>query len=104
MLFFTLFTALAAVSSDLASAQPPGHEVTSLPGWSPKPLPSKHYSGYLPVGKTSGQPGQIHYWLIESERDPANDPVVYWTNGGPGGSGITTGLLTEMGQFQLDEE
>jgi carboxypeptidase C (cathepsin A) len=56
------------------------------------------------VGNTSGVPGHIHYWFIESENDPANDPVVYWTNGGPGGSGITTGLLTEMGQFQLDAD
>lgn len=87
----------------LAVAQPPGHEVTSLPGWHHE-LPSKHYSGYLPVGNTSGVPGHIHYWFIESENDPENDPVVYWTNGGPGGSGITTGLLTEMGQFQLDAD
>ena len=27
------------------------HEVTALPGWD-GPLPSKHYSGYLPVGKS----------------------------------------------------
>ena len=82
-------------------AQPAGHEITSLPGWN-GPLPSRMYSGYIPVGKTSGVPGHIHYWFIESENDPINDPVVYWTNGGPGGSGITTGLLTEMGAFQLD--
>ena len=82
-------------------AQPAGHEITSLPGWN-GPLPSRMYSGYLPVGKTSRSPGHIHYWFIESENDPINDPVVYWTNGGPGGSGITTGLLTEMGAFQLD--
>lgn len=85
----------------LTLAQPPNHEITSLPGWD-GPLPSKMYSGYLPVGKTSGVKGHIHYWFIESESDPVNDPVVYWTNGGPGGSGITTGLLTEMGAFQLD--
>ena len=35
-----------------------------------------HYSGYLPVGNTSGVPGFIHYWLILSERDPENDPLV----------------------------
>ena len=77
-------------------------EVTSLPGWT-GPLPSKHYSGYLPVGTTSGSPGFIHYWLILSERSPATDPLVYWTNGGPGGSGISAGLLTEMGQWHLNE-
>ena len=77
-------------------------EVTSLPGWT-GPLPSKHYSGYLPVGTTSGSPGFIHYWLILSERSPATDPLVYWTNGGPGGSGINAGLLTEMGQVHLND-
>ena len=46
------------------------HEVTSLPGFD-GPLPSKHFSGYLPVGKTSGVPGFIHYWLILSENAPA---------------------------------
>ena len=53
------------------------------------------YSGCLPVGKTSGTPGHIHCWFIEAETDPANSPVVYWTNGGPGGSGINAGLLSE---------
>ena len=84
-------------------AQPAGHEVTSLPGWD-KPLPSRHFSGYLPVGSTSGVKGHIHYWYIEAETNPETAPVVYWTNGGPGGSGISTGLLTEMGQFQLDAD
>ena len=39
---------------------------------------SKHYSGYLPVGNATGTAGMLHYWLIESERDPANDPAVLW--------------------------
>ena len=76
--------------------------MTSLPGYDGE-LPSKHYSGYLPVGKTSGVPGYIHYWYIESESDPTNDPLVYWTNGGPGGSGINAGLLTEMGQMHVND-
>ena len=75
---------------------------TRFPGWT-GPLPSKHYSGYLPVGNLSGSPGYIHYWLIMSERSPSTDPLVYWTNGGPGGSGINAGLLTEMGQLHLNE-
>jgi hypothetical protein len=36
----------------------------------------------LQVGELSQQKGQLHYWLIESENDPANDPVVLWLNGG----------------------
>jgi len=94
---------MLALTSLLATSAIPEHEIKSLPGWS-GPLPSRQYSGYLPVGKTSGVPGFIHYWLILSERDPASDPLVYWTNGGPGGSGINAGLLTEMGQWHLNED
>jgi carboxypeptidase C (cathepsin A) len=45
----------------------------------------------------------IHYWLIEAETSPSTKPLLYWTNGGPGSSGISVGLLTELGQFQLNE-
>ena len=45
----------AAVAASLlaGAAARPEDEVTSLPGFD-GPLPSKHYSGYLPVGDTSG--------------------------------------------------
>ena len=76
-------------------------KITELPGWEGE-LPSM-YSGYIPVGKTSGTPGFIHYWFIESQGNPEKDPVVYWTNGGPGGSGIAAGLLTEMGRVHLSD-
>ena len=62
-------------------------------------LPSRHFSGYLPVGNISGSPGQLHYWLQESENDPSTDPVIMWINGGPGASGMI-GMLTELGQLQ----
>ena len=95
--------ALAATIS-VSSAAIAEHEITSLPGWSGKALPSKMYSGYIDVGKTSGSKGKIHYWFITSQSKTASsDPVVYWTNGGPGGSGINAGLLTEMGALQLNE-
>ena len=85
----------------LASAAIPDDKITTLPGWSGA-IPSM-YSGYLPTGKTSGTPGFIHYWFIESQNDPKNDPVVYWTNGGPGGSGIAAGLLMEQGRVHLSD-
>merc|ERR1711871_1235348 len=77
------------------------HRITSLPGWDGE-LPEM-YSGYMPVGNTSGVPGFIHYWFIVSQNNPQKDPVAYWTNGGPGGSGINAGLLKEMGLVHLNE-
>ena len=43
----------------------------------------------------------IHYWFVESESNPATDPLVFWTNGGPGCSGLI-GFLTEQGPFRPD--
>lgn len=45
-------------------------EITSLPGYSGE-LASKHYGGYVSVGSR-----QLYYYLVESERAPADDPVV----------------------------
>ena len=55
--------------------------VTHLPGYQGN-LPSKHYSGYIHTGDLSGQSGQLHYWFIESQNNPASDPgkVVYHDN------------------------
>ena len=49
--------ALALIPVALAALEE--HRVDSLPGFD-GPLPSTHYSGYLPVGNTSGSPGFIH--------------------------------------------
>jgi carboxypeptidase C (cathepsin A) len=38
---------------------------------------------------------------MESENDPANDPLVVWTNGGPGAASYF-GLFTEIGPLQLN--
>lgn len=47
--------------------------ITALPGYVDNngTVPSQHYSGYVTVGSK-----QLFYYMAESERDPANDPVV----------------------------
>ena len=44
--------------------------------------------------------GQMFYWFVESQRDAAHAPVILWTNGGPGCSGLA-GFLTEHGPFRV---
>lgn len=70
--------------------------VVRLPGWDAE-LPSAHFSGYLSITNTK----HLHYYLVESEVDPENAPIVLWLNGGPGCSSID-GLLYEHGPFRVN--
>jgi carboxypeptidase C (cathepsin A) len=60
----------------------------------------RQYSGYLTVSEEHGR--NIFYWFIESENNPETDPVVLWTNGGPGCSGLI-GLAREHGPYFIDQ-
>lgn len=93
---------LGGLMAAFVSAAPEADRVTKLPGYDGD-LKSTHYSGYIPVGELSGTAGQLHYWFIESESNPSEDPVVLWLNGGPGSSSLI-GLLTENGQIMTDDE
>ena len=70
-------------------------EITSLPGLKEKPN-FRQYSGYLNGGKDIHQ----HYWFVESQSNPAKDPVLLWLQGGPGGSSLLA-LFTENGPFRV---
>lgn len=44
----------------------------------------------------------FHYVFFDSQRDPDNDPVVLWLNGGPGCSSLL-GMAYENGPFVFKE-
>ncbi|PAV76124.1 hypothetical protein WR25_26417 [Diploscapter pachys] len=74
-------------------------QITNLPG-----APSvsfKQYAGYYAVGDSKSD--MLHYWFVESQNNPATDPVLVWLTGGPGCSGLSA-LLTEWGPFTANPD
>lgn len=57
---------------------------------------NKTYLGYL-----NNSVGKLHYVFFDSQRDPANDPILLWLNGGPGCSSMI-GMVYENGPFVLE--
>ena len=83
-----------ALISDKPAPGSPADEVLSLPGWD-APLPSRHFSGLVPV---SGGSRELHYYVQEAETAPTDKPLMLWLNGGPGTSALF-GAFTELGQL-----
>merc|ERR1711971_812073 len=78
-------------------------EVTKLPGLE-GPMPSRMFTGHIPAGTPPSGQGEMyfHYWLVESEHNVKEDPVLLWYNGGPGASSLF-GLLQELGPLLLND-
>ena len=55
-------------------------QILSLPGWSPRPMPSRQFSGF--VDATSDGSIKMHYWFVEAEENPRDAPLLLWFNGG----------------------
>jgi len=85
--------------SAAAALTPADFEITALPGLSSPPA-FKMYAGLLPIGDAAGT--SLFFWFVESARAPAKDPLVFWTNGGPGSSSLAYGFWTEHGPFRLE--
>ncbi len=85
-LLFEFFLSLYALESDL---------IESLPGLDPKHK-FRQYSGYL--NATEGR--HLFYWFFESQKNPSEDAVVLWLNGGPGSSSLEA-LFTQTEPFRV---
>ena len=65
-------------------------EITALPG--APTVPWKQFGGFVDLGARCDL-------LLAAYPAPATDPLLLWTNGGPGCSGLT-GFMTEQGPFR----
>jgi carboxypeptidase C (cathepsin A) len=92
----------AAATSDYG-AEALKDEIHDLPG---APAVSfRTFSGYIDVSAPTEKEGsrRMFYWFAESQDAPKTDPVLLWTNGGPGCTGLG-GFLSEMGPFRVGKD
>jgi carboxypeptidase C (cathepsin A) len=100
MKFTSTLLALASVFTGKAEAKPQEELVPSLPGMGEGDFPYGVYSGY--VNNISDTSKSLHYLLVESQNDWQTDPLIIWTNGGPGCSSLL-GFSTENGPFLMPD-
>ena len=109
ILFLYLLSIIYKVSGEITystAALEDQVDHSQLPGATHLSVPFNSFSGYLTIDglkSNSNNKKHIHYWFVESEGNPETDPLVFWTNGGPGCSGMI-GFLLELGPFHFEAE
>jgi cathepsin A (carboxypeptidase C) len=58
---------------------------------------SKQHTGWLDVGNK-----HLFFWYFASQDSPADDPLVLWLTGGPGGSSMI-GMMQELGPCLIND-
>ncbi|KAG9408884.1 hypothetical protein AC1031_020796 [Aphanomyces cochlioides] len=92
---------VAGMAASSAAQDGNPHKITSLPGYDdPKPINFDQYAGHIELPSNRQK---MFYWLVESESNPASDPLVLWLNGGPGCSSLG-GFFTELGPFVVESD
>jgi len=67
-------------------------------GWGPENVTQR--SGYIAVNKKVDNGGHLFFWMFESRRSPATDPVIVWMTGGPGCSSELA-IFFEQGPYRV---
>ncbi|CAI0376208.1 unnamed protein product [Linum tenue] len=93
----TVVVIMMMILMSSTKAAPAESLVSYLPGFNGS-FPSKHYAGYVSLEEEK----HLFYYFISSERNPAEDPVVLWLNGGPGCSSFD-GFVYEHGPFNFEQ-
>jgi carboxypeptidase C (cathepsin A) len=96
--FLTCVTSFKGLRGTEYTSDALNDKIDNLPGLTTD-LTFNQFSGYLNLPNSEKQ---IHYWFVESETTPDTAPLVFWTNGGPGCSGLI-GFMTEQGPFRPDK-
>ncbi|KAL8268616.1 hypothetical protein R6Q59_002414 [Mikania micrantha] len=84
---FSLLLLLLALQSHSITPSNSKSIVSSLPGY-PGQLPFKLETGYVGIGEK--EEAQFFYYFVESERNPDEDPLIFYLTGGPGCSAVIT--------------
>ncbi|KAJ0439458.1 putative peptidase S10, serine carboxypeptidase, alpha/Beta hydrolase [Helianthus annuus] len=97
---FLLLLVLLTSQSHSTTLSNPKSIVKSLPGY-PGQLPFKLETGYVGIGEK--EEAQFFYYFVESERNPDEDPLIFYLTGGPGCSAVIT-FFYQIGPLSFNFE
>lgn len=101
--FVVVFNAFFITASYSA---PINDKILSLPGYGK--LTTLEYAGYSSLSKTPcsdikcTNTSALFYWFIAGKNNATDQPIILWSNGGPGSSSLY-GLFMENGPYRVND-